>query len=84
MSKPGIAPLLCGCCEQIVGVINERALAVMLATGEVYICQGCMEQDETQVEHVLTLQPNDHYAHLVSKALLDGMLEESREQIGIY
>lgn len=63
--------MVCVVCERVVGVINESALAVMLATDDIYICETCREQDEqdaTSVMHVLAMQPPDHYAHLVSAA----------------
>lgn len=77
MKTVGVCPLVCAVCESIVGVINEGALAAMLAEDDIYICHACEEQDETQVAHVLEMQPRGHYASMVGQALVDGRVTPS-------
>jgi len=71
----GVQPLVCCVCQNIVGVINTEALAQMLGAEDVYICRICAEFDETWIEWSLAEQPVDHYAHLISRALLAAELE---------
>jgi hypothetical protein len=71
----GVGPLVCAVCEQVVGVINVDALAMMLGADECYCCSRCMAQDEAHVDAMLAEKPRDHYAHLVSRALVARELE---------
>lgn len=71
----GISPLVCVVCQETVGIINSDALAMMLGADECYVCRVCMALDEDAVAATLAAQPPDHYAHLVSRALVAQQLD---------
>jgi len=64
--------LVCAGCAQVVGVINAPALEAMLAMDEAYVCKRCAGRSDIEV--VLAAQPADHYAHLISRMVLEQML----------
>ena len=67
--RVGVLPLVCAVCERTVGVINVPALATMLSTDEIYVCQTCAAQKESTIEQVLSGQPARYYASLVHQAI---------------
>jgi uncharacterized protein YlaI len=80
----GVVGLTCAVCEQVVGVINEEALAKMLGAEEIYICRQCEARDGDDIETVLSGQEPDRYAHLVSRGLLDLLLAQEPLSINVY
>ena len=77
-SQTGVLPLVCVVCEQPVGIINATALAEMLGSGEAYVCDSCGklidDEDRGGIAAYLESCPPDHYAGLVSAAIMEAGL----------
>ncbi len=51
----GVAPLVCSCCREVVGVENHEAGEIRCRDGEHYFCSACMELPPAVVEERLAV-----------------------------